>query len=209
MVALLVVRARARISTALSTGVERARSIPRSGVFLDGSSARAVYSMTAAASCRPTRRKASILLDEADVSAAQHPAQARTRFLGTDAYQERAPRAGGSPEERPQAAHGLAVSLQSLKRRADFARVRGRGRRFQSRRLAVYSLMKREGPVRLGIVVGREVGSAVVRNLVRRRLREAARRLVGSRPRDIVIIARPESARADFAELSRDLAEAL
>src|SRR5579875_1479969 len=82
MVALLVVRARARISTALSTGVERARSIPRSGVFLDGSSARAVYSMTAAASCRPTRRKASIPLDEGTYPAPHPRAQGGHRFLG-------------------------------------------------------------------------------------------------------------------------------
>jgi ribonuclease P protein component len=101
------------------------------------------------------------------------------------------------------------VSTQSLRRRADFSRVRGRGRRFQTSRLAVYSIEKREGPIRVGIVVGRIVGCAVERNLVRRRLREAFRALAGPVPRDLVIVARPESLRATYAELAADLAAAL
>ena len=101
------------------------------------------------------------------------------------------------------------MSTQSLRRRADFSRVRGRGRRFQTSRLAVYSMVKPEGPVRVGIVVGRIVGCAVERNLVRRRLREAIRALAGSGPRDLVVVARSESLQATYAELARDLAAAV
>lgn len=101
------------------------------------------------------------------------------------------------------------MSFESLRRRGDFARVRGRGRRTQSRHLAVYSLVKRIGPVRVGIVVGRAVGGAVERNRVRRRLREALRGSVGSAPRDLVVVARAESTQASFAELSGELAALL
>ena len=69
--------------------------------------------------------------------------------------------------------------------------------------------MKREGPVRVGIVVGRTVGCAVERNLVRRRLRDAVRASLGTVPRDVVIVARPESLRATYAELAGDLAAVL
>lgn len=96
-----------------------------------------------------------------------------------------------------------------MRRRADFARVRGRGRRTQTRSLAIYSLMKREGPVRVGIVVGRAIGGAVERNRVRRRLREALTRIVGPAPRDLVIVAHPRSATATFAELAGELAVVL
>jgi ribonuclease P protein component len=101
------------------------------------------------------------------------------------------------------------AGLESLRRSGDFARVRGRGRRTQTSALAIYSLMKRSGPVRVGIVVGRSVGGAVERNRVRRRLRAALAGLLGPTPRDLVIVARPASARTSFAELSKELAGAL
>ena len=101
------------------------------------------------------------------------------------------------------------MRFESLRRRGDFARVRGRGRRTQTQRLAVYSLVKRDGPVRVGFVVSRAVGGAVERNLVRRRLREALRRVAAETPRDVVIVARVGSSRASFAELAGDLAGAV
>lgn len=66
----------------------------------------------------------------------------------------------------------------------------------------------------MGIVVSKKVGKAVVRNRVRRRLREALRLTVQGRglsleAADVVIIARPEAALADYHELEHNLTHAL
>ncbi|HET6921266.1 MAG TPA: ribonuclease P protein component [Jiangellaceae bacterium] len=68
-----------------------------------------------------------------------------------------------------------------------------------------------DSPTRVGFVVGRSVGGAVVRNAVRRRLRHLLRdRLeqlpVGSR---VVIRAQPAAASAPGTALARDLDDAL
>ncbi len=60
----------------------------------------------------------------------------------------------------------------------------------------------------MGIVVSKKVGNAVVRNRVRRRLREILRRM-HLPPCDLMVVARPEAAAADFHELARDLMRAL
>ncbi len=54
---------------------------------------------------------------------------------------------------------------------------------------------------RFGFAVGKRVGNAVVRNRVKRRLREAVRALSPARGWDVVVIARPAAATADFAGL--------
>lgn len=69
----------------------------------------------------------------------------------------------------------------------------------------------------MGIVVSRKVGKAVVRNRVRRRLREALRELVSEAERDgtaapsfeVVVIARPEAAEANYTALKDALRKAL
>lgn len=66
-------------------------------------------------------------------------------------------------------------------------------------------------PTRLGIVTGRRVGNAVLRNRVKRRLREIGRRL---HPRiasgwDLVVIVRPAIAVEPFAAIEEAMRAAL
>jgi ribonuclease P protein component len=65
--------------------------------------------------------------------------------------------------------------------------------------------------VRVGIVCGKRVGGAVVRNRARRRLRAAARSLLASiEPAwDILLVIRPPGARATVAEFIYALEELL
>jgi ribonuclease P protein component len=65
--------------------------------------------------------------------------------------------------------------------------------------------------VRVGFTVSRKVGNAVVRNRVRRRLREVARLVIGqARPDlDYVLIGRQGALKRDFAVLQQELVEAL
>jgi ribonuclease P protein component len=85
-----------------------------------------------------------------------------------------------------------------LSRSGDFDRVYRDGRSHASRFLVVYSFPRAGGEEpRLGISVGRKVGGAVVRNQVKRMLRDAFWACGESLPdgHDFVIVARPEMAK--------------
>ncbi|MEX0750507.1 MAG: ribonuclease P protein component [Dehalococcoidia bacterium] len=98
---------------------------------------------------------------------------------------------------------------QRLRRRKDFAAVYRTGRA-QGNRLLVVRIHPNEGDItRFGFVAGKVVGGAVVRNRVKRRLREAARKLDVKPGLDIIIGARKAAADADSHELNRALASLL
>jgi ribonuclease P protein component len=66
--------------------------------------------------------------------------------------------------------------------------------------------------VRVGFTVSRKVGNAVVRNRVRRRLREVARKVIPTEARpdlDYVMVGRQGALKRDFATLCQELVEAL
>ena len=81
-----------------------------------------------------------------------------------------------------------------LSRSGDFERVYREGTSRANRFLVLYSFPRQGGgQPRLGLSVGRKVGGAVVRNKVKRRLRESFWALAESLPadHDFVIVARP------------------
>jgi ribonuclease P protein component len=68
------------------------------------------------------------------------------------------------------------------------------------------------GPMGLGLTATKKIGSAVIRNRARRRLREAARRLLpelGQPGVDYVLVARQSTPAAAWAALLDDLGNAL
>lgn len=78
-----------------------------------------------------------------------------------------------------------------------------------NRDLVVYAMCRGDrGPWRAGLSVSKKVGSAVVRNTVKRRLREAIRARGGVPPGwDVVVIARPGCDAVSFERLSRSVGE--
>ncbi len=98
---------------------------------------------------------------------------------------------------------------QRLRRRNDFAAVYTRGR-IQSNQLLVLRVLPTDRETtRFGFVVGKAVGGAVVRNRVKRRLREAVRAMPVRSGFDLVIGARKSAADAPFSTLRDALAALL
>ena len=68
-----------------------------------------------------------------------------------------------------------------------------------------------ERPARFGFIVSKQVGSAVVRNTVRRRLKAVSLGALDdvARGSDVVIRALPSAAKADFSELRAEVERCL
>ncbi len=94
----------------------------------------------------------------------------------------------------------------SLKNNYEFRRLYAKGRSAASPTLVVYMRRTRRAGNRVGFTVSVRIGKAVVRNRVRRRLREIYRlhetELVAGA--DLVVVARTRSAEAAYAALERD-----
>lgn len=92
-----------------------------------------------------------------------------------------------------------------LKENHLFRRAYNRGKSAADSRLALYVRGNGQRANRLGLTVSTKVGCAVVRNRVRRRLREIYRLhedgLVGGR--DVVVVARTRAASSDYHQLEK------
>ncbi|NKC29689.1 ribonuclease P protein component [Falsiroseomonas selenitidurans] len=99
-----------------------------------------------------------------------------------------------------------------LKLRREFKRVAQNGQRVARPGLVLQVLKGTEAPLRAGFTATKKIGNAVVRNRTKRRLREAARLLLGRdgpQGYDLVLIGRDGTAKRDFRQLLGDLRGAL
>ena len=102
--------------------------------------------------------------------------------------------------------------MERLRRRADFLAAAG-GARASAAGFVLQARARGDtGPARVGFTVSRKVGNAVVRNRVRRRLREVVRLAPSERMQrgtDYVLIGRTAALDTAFDRLSADFAGAL
>jgi len=84
-----------------------------------------------------------------------------------------------------------------LKRRNDFGRVYREGEAWRGRDFSLYVLLRDEG-TRLGIAISRKWGTAVERNRMKRRLREAFRQQACFLPSADIIV-KPTSVRRNHS----------
>jgi ribonuclease P protein component len=98
-----------------------------------------------------------------------------------------------------------------LLRHADFDQVYKKGRRHFSTHMTVFFLRResQDGAMRVGFTVGKVLGGAVVRNRIKRRLRDAVR-LEGLRqvPADVVINPKKSLLAAALPELRTEVGRA-
>lgn len=100
----------------------------------------------------------------------------------------------------------------SLRRTADFVRLRQRGRRVATPNLTFYraeAFPRDERPL-VGITVSKSVGTAVVRNRLRRRLAASLQDLLPAQTRmRLLVVARPSAAGLPYAALRDEVRRAL
>jgi ribonuclease P protein component len=164
---------------------------------------------------------------EAHLPAVQHQASPHPRLSRPHEDPERSRRAVPSPGEGPRAPHGVVgeqealISARSrlpfgyprrfrLRLRREIAVVQRRGRRVRAELATVCLWDNGLAHARFGFAVSRKVGNAVVRNKVKRRLREVFRHLRPASPAvDVLVLASPAAAGASLDALRELVASAL
>jgi ribonuclease P protein component len=106
------------------------------------------------------------------------------------------------------------VAVETLKKRAEFLRLRG-GARFATPSFVIETRPREaevNGDARFGYTVTKKLGGAVVRNRIRRRLKAAVGLIAPKLARpgyDYVLVARAAAYDRAFADLKKDLERAL
>ena len=102
----------------------------------------------------------------------------------------------------------------TIKKRSDFLVATSVGKKFITNSFILQMVKRTENhpvsanEVRIGFTVTKKMGGAVVRNRIKRRLREAARPVFakhGQAGHDYVVISRHKALNCDFSELIRDM----
>jgi ribonuclease P protein component len=125
------------------------------------------------------------------------------------------------------------TKAERIRQRAEYLHIQGRGRKLHTPNFICFGILRqpeakadakadarpentpdievaaRPAPSRLGVTVSKRVGGAVVRNRVKRLIREAYRRDKVAFPvgTELVVVARPEAAKVAYAAVVAELAE--
>jgi ribonuclease P protein component len=161
-------------------------------------------------------------LAQAHLPTKEAPPFAQAWVYAPEQHQKRAggakaPHAEGQVAARrlsgPGAIHAHAVTSMRkelrLRRRRDFDAVFQRGRAWHNELLVLRSLPNALEHNRYGFVTGKRLGGAVIRNRIRRRLRESIRVLPAQPGWDVVVSAKRPAAEANFQELNGSVMDLL
>ena len=114
----------------------------------------------------------------------------------------------------------MPILLQSIKKRIDFLRISKVGRKKFTKGFILQKVKRNDSSntylnkdfARVGLTVTKRVGTAVVRNKIKRRLRSLSNEIltnVGKKNYDYVIIANKKAAVMKYQELKEDLINAI
>ena len=163
---------------------------------------------------------------EENLSAEQSASEADARVSRSDGDPWWAASAQAASGQGAQAPHGVrspeAAGVKAerraswpararLRKRSEFLRVQRDGERRHTEQFVLLAASGREQESRIGITVSSKVGNAVVRNRLKRLVREVVRGLWRDiePPRDIVVIAKPNAAETTHAKAATQLRRAL
>jgi len=98
------------------------------------------------------------------------------------------------------------MTFESLKKPSEFSKVYKRGKSFADKNIVVYYMPNQLGFTRVGFSISKKVGNSVVRNRVRRLIRESFRvnfESFGSY--DFIFVARVRSSEVEYHEITKSL----
>ena len=119
------------------------------------------------------------------------------------------PAAGGGRGGAGRAGEAL-PRARRVRKRSEYLAIQGQGQRLAGTHYMLFARAGGEAAAagRFGVTVSRKVGGSVVRNRVKRWIRESCRRMKEQLPAgvDVVVVARPSAARAGYGLRTRELA---
>ena len=97
------------------------------------------------------------------------------------------------------------TKLVTLRKNSEFSRVYGRGKSRANPVLVMYVHENGRDYNRIGVSVNKKVGKSVVRNRVKRLIKEAYRKYAGTvrQGYDLVVVARRDSANAEYHDIEK------